>query len=161
LQIQPVIAPIRVQAYYEPLYYTVQPGMSPRSASWDSHWTKGSVRHSRCSYDGQFPSAPDRVSLQDAAVASRLRVAGTVLLGKLHMNEFAIGTLYLDDDVPPARNPSSLDRMPGGEQSMPEVTFRCNTEVPEQPILPSERRLIVPETPSIGKSIMRGGNHSE
>jgi aspartyl-tRNA(Asn)/glutamyl-tRNA(Gln) amidotransferase subunit A len=59
----------------------------------------------------------DRVPLQDATVVSRLRAAGAVLLGRLHMSEFAIGTLYLDDDVLPARNPWNLDHMPGGSSS--------------------------------------------
>lgn len=59
----------------------------------------------------------DRVPARDATVVRRLADAGTVLLGKLQMNEFAMGPLYEDDFRPPARNPWDLERMPGGSSS--------------------------------------------
>jgi aspartyl-tRNA(Asn)/glutamyl-tRNA(Gln) amidotransferase subunit A len=59
----------------------------------------------------------DRVPEQDATVTRKLTAAGTVLLGKLMMHEFAIGAPYLDDSIPPAHNPWSRDRVPGGSSS--------------------------------------------
>lgn len=59
----------------------------------------------------------DRVPAEDATVVRRLRDAGAVLLGKLHMNEFATGPLFEDDFQPPARNPWDSERTPGGSSS--------------------------------------------
>jgi aspartyl-tRNA(Asn)/glutamyl-tRNA(Gln) amidotransferase subunit A len=59
----------------------------------------------------------ERVPSQDATVTSRLSAAGAVLLGKLMMHEFAIAGPYLDDAIPPAHNPWSTDRVPGGSSS--------------------------------------------
>lgn len=59
----------------------------------------------------------ERVPTQDATVVSRLSAAGAVLLGKLMMHEFAIGSPYLDDAIPPSRNPWDTSRMPGGSSS--------------------------------------------
>lgn len=59
----------------------------------------------------------DNVPVFDATVVQRLRSAGAVLLGKLHMNEFATGPLFEDDFRPPARNPWNTDRTPGGSSS--------------------------------------------
>lgn len=58
-----------------------------------------------------------RVPEQDATVVRRLRDAGAVLIGKLQMNEYAMGPLYEDDFRPPARNPWDLERTPGGSSS--------------------------------------------
>ena len=59
----------------------------------------------------------DWVPDADAAVTSRLREAGTVLLGKLSMHEFAYGGPTLDGPFPPARNPWNVDYVPGGSSS--------------------------------------------
>ena len=59
----------------------------------------------------------DNVPAADATVVRRLRAAGAVLLGKLHMNEFATGPLFEDDFRPPARNPWDTERTPGGSSS--------------------------------------------
>lgn len=59
----------------------------------------------------------DRVPPQNATVTSKLGAAGAVLLGKLMMHEFAIGSPYLEDVVPPSHNPWSTDRVPGGSSS--------------------------------------------
>lgn len=50
----------------------------------------------------------------DAAVVTRLKQAGAVLLGKTHMHEFAYGTTTNNPHYGPARNPWNLDRIPGG-----------------------------------------------
>ena len=58
-----------------------------------------------------------RVPNQDATVVTKLRHAGTVLLGKLKLHEFAIAPAALDDYFAPARNPWDLQRAPGGSSS--------------------------------------------
>lgn len=59
----------------------------------------------------------EHVPRADATVVRRLSEAGAVLLGKLQMNEFAMGTTAEDDLRPPARNPWDLERTPGGSSS--------------------------------------------
>ena len=58
-----------------------------------------------------------RVARSDAAVVSRLRAAGAVLLGKLALHEFAYGGPAFDLPFPPARNPWNLGHHPGGSSS--------------------------------------------
>ncbi len=60
---------------------------------------------------------PDRVPEVDATCVVKLREAGTVLLGKLAMHEFALGGPDPTSLIPPARNPWDLARMPGGSSS--------------------------------------------
>jgi len=50
----------------------------------------------------------------DAEVVARLRVAGTVLLGKLNLHEFAYGTTTTNPHYGPCRNPWNPERVPGG-----------------------------------------------
>jgi aspartyl-tRNA(Asn)/glutamyl-tRNA(Gln) amidotransferase subunit A len=54
---------------------------------------------------------------EDAEVVRRLRAAGTLMLGKLSLHEFAIGGPAFDLPFPPARNPWNLDHHPGGSSS--------------------------------------------
>jgi aspartyl-tRNA(Asn)/glutamyl-tRNA(Gln) amidotransferase subunit A len=56
----------------------------------------------------------DRVPTADAEVATRLRDAGAVLLGKLNMHEFAYGGTSAVSHYGPVRNPWDLDYTPGG-----------------------------------------------
>ncbi|MBM3943413.1 MAG: Asp-tRNA(Asn)/Glu-tRNA(Gln) amidotransferase subunit GatA [SAR202 cluster bacterium] len=60
---------------------------------------------------------PDRIPQEDAACTVRLREAGTILLGKLAMHEFALGGPDPTSLFPPARNPWDLARIPGGSSS--------------------------------------------
>lgn len=50
----------------------------------------------------------------DAAVVSRLKSAGLVIIGRTHMSEFAFTGLGLNPHYPPLPNPTSKDRVPGG-----------------------------------------------
>jgi aspartyl-tRNA(Asn)/glutamyl-tRNA(Gln) amidotransferase subunit A len=56
----------------------------------------------------------DFVPDQDATVVERLRAAGTVLLGKLNMHEFAAGGTNENPHYGAAHNPWDVQRIPGG-----------------------------------------------
>ena len=58
-----------------------------------------------------------RVPAQDATTTARLREAGAILLGKLTLHEFALGGPDASTGFPLARNPWSLDHIPGGSSS--------------------------------------------
>jgi len=60
---------------------------------------------------------PDRIPNQDATTVAKLNQAGTILLGKLAMHEFALGGADPTSLFPPARNPWDLKRIPGGSSS--------------------------------------------
>ena len=61
----------------------------------------------------------DRVPAVDATVVRRLREAGAIVLGKLHMVEFAYGPEGLNAHHGAPRNPwdAAVERMPGGSSS--------------------------------------------
>lgn len=58
-----------------------------------------------------------RVPVEDATTTARLAAAGTILLGKLAMHEFALGGPDPTCGFPLARNPWNLDHIPGGSSS--------------------------------------------
>jgi aspartyl-tRNA(Asn)/glutamyl-tRNA(Gln) amidotransferase subunit A len=53
----------------------------------------------------------------DATTVVKLREAGTILLGKLGMHEFAFGGPSIDAPFPAVRNPWNTDHIPGGSSS--------------------------------------------
>jgi aspartyl-tRNA(Asn)/glutamyl-tRNA(Gln) amidotransferase subunit A len=59
----------------------------------------------------------NRVPSADATTTARLKAAGTILLGKLAMHEFALGGPDPTCGFPLARNPWNLDYIPGGSSS--------------------------------------------
>jgi aspartyl-tRNA(Asn)/glutamyl-tRNA(Gln) amidotransferase subunit A len=59
----------------------------------------------------------ERVPSEDATTTARLAAAGTILLGKLAMYEFALGGPDPTCGFPLARNPWQLDHVPGGSSS--------------------------------------------
>lgn len=52
--------------------------------------------------------------IYDATVVTKLRAAQTVTVGKLNMDEFAMGGSNENSAYRPVRNPWALDRVPGG-----------------------------------------------
>lgn len=56
----------------------------------------------------------DRVAARDAAIVTRLRDAGAVLIGKTNLHEFALGTTSEDSAYGPVLNPRDLARSAGG-----------------------------------------------
>ena len=56
---------------------------------------------------------PDR----EAALVTRMREAGAVILGKLATHEFALAAATESDHFPPARNPWNQERSPGGSST--------------------------------------------
>ncbi|OGO50793.1 MAG: hypothetical protein A2148_03690 [Chloroflexi bacterium RBG_16_68_14] len=54
---------------------------------------------------------------EDATVIQRLREAGAVIIGKLHLHEYAFGATGVNPHYGPARNPWDTGRITGGSSS--------------------------------------------
>jgi len=63
------------------------------------------------------PMFKDRIPTEDAAIVSRLKKAGAIILGKVNLHEFAIGCTGDISYFGPARNPWALDHITGGSSS--------------------------------------------
>ena len=66
---------------------------------------------------GQSRVLQGNVPRTDAAVVSRIRDAGGLLMGKVALHEFAHGGPSFDVPWPPPRNPWNLERVTGGSSS--------------------------------------------
>lgn len=56
----------------------------------------------------------DRVAPADAAIVTRLRAAGAVIIGRTNLHEFALGTTCEDSAFGPVLHPADPTRSPGG-----------------------------------------------
>jgi aspartyl-tRNA(Asn)/glutamyl-tRNA(Gln) amidotransferase subunit A len=56
----------------------------------------------------------NHISTFNATIINRLQQAGAILIGKLNMQEFAIGATSTDSHFGPVRNPWDTSRIPGG-----------------------------------------------
>ena len=63
------------------------------------------------------PMFKDRIPTEDAAIVTRLKQAGAIILGKVNLHEFAIGCTGDISYFGPARNPWALDHITGGSSS--------------------------------------------
>jgi aspartyl-tRNA(Asn)/glutamyl-tRNA(Gln) amidotransferase subunit A len=71
-----------------------------------------SVRGGQCTAGSRILTG--YVSPYDAHITKRLRTAGAVILGKLNMDEFAMGSSTEHSAYGPTANPWDLGRVPGG-----------------------------------------------
>jgi aspartyl-tRNA(Asn)/glutamyl-tRNA(Gln) amidotransferase subunit A len=63
------------------------------------------------------PMFKDRVPTEDAAIVTKLKASGAVILGKLNLHEFAFGCTGDISYFEPTRNPWSLDTVTGGSSA--------------------------------------------
>jgi aspartyl-tRNA(Asn)/glutamyl-tRNA(Gln) amidotransferase subunit A len=63
------------------------------------------------------PMFVTRVPGEDAAIVSRLKASGAVILGKLNLHEFAVGCTGDVSYFGPSRNPWSLEHVTGGSSA--------------------------------------------
>ena len=56
----------------------------------------------------------DRIPNEDASVVTKLKGEGAIIIGKLQMHEFALGSTSINPHDGPARNPWDRSRITGG-----------------------------------------------
>jgi aspartyl-tRNA(Asn)/glutamyl-tRNA(Gln) amidotransferase subunit A len=63
------------------------------------------------------PMFKDRVPTEDAAIVTKLKAAGAIIMGKLNLHEFALGCTGDISYFGPSRNPWALDHVTGGSSA--------------------------------------------
>jgi aspartyl-tRNA(Asn)/glutamyl-tRNA(Gln) amidotransferase subunit A len=66
---------------------------------------------------GGSPLLAGHIATTEAELVRRVREAGAIVVGKLATHEFGLAAATLSDHLPPARNPWSPDRTPGGSST--------------------------------------------
>jgi aspartyl-tRNA(Asn)/glutamyl-tRNA(Gln) amidotransferase subunit A len=105
----------------------------------------------------------DRVPTDDADVARRLKQAGTILLGKLNLHEFAYGGSSTVTAYGAMHNPWKLDRVTGGSSGGPAVAVAAGlcygslgTDTAGSVRMPASHCGIVGLKPTYGRVSTRG-----
>lgn len=105
----------------------------------------------------------DRIPLEDAEVARRLKNAGAILLGKLNLHEFAYGGSSNVTHYGTMHNPWALDRVTGGSSGGPGVAVAADlcyaalgTDTAGSVRMPSSHCGIVGLKPTYGRVSNRG-----
>lgn len=104
-----------------------------------------------------------RVPTEDAEVARRLKRAGTILLGKLNLHEFAYGGSSTTTHYGTMHNPWALDRVTGGSSGGPAVAVAAalcygslGTDTAGSVRMPASHCGIVGLKPTYGRVSTRG-----
>jgi len=104
-----------------------------------------------------------RVPTEDAEVARRLKGAGTILLGKLNLHEFAYGGSSTTTHYGTMHNPWALDRVTGGSSGGPAVAVAADlcygslgTDTAGSVRMPASHCGIVGLKPTYGRVSTRG-----
>jgi aspartyl-tRNA(Asn)/glutamyl-tRNA(Gln) amidotransferase subunit A len=105
----------------------------------------------------------DRIPTDDAEVARRLKQAGTILLGKLNLHEFAYGGTSTVTHYGTMHNPWALDRVTGGSSGGPGVAVSADlcfgslgTDTAGSIRMPASHCSIVGLKPTYGRVSTRG-----
>ena len=93
-------------------------GKSQRALPWrpprNSYHHKGPFLHGRYPDDCRVRILRNFVPTENAIVVDRMQEAGTILLGKTNLHEFAFGATNVNPHYGPVHNPWDLGRISGG-----------------------------------------------